>query len=105
MLFDEADKLQKEILVFLNKQGGAYRQIKNVGTIQKNILTALATGRYFYDKSAFVCWTFINDVLFVQEAAGDLSKIRRVLRKQIKKGMSWNRPERNKVIFSATKRS
>lgn len=105
MSFDEADRLLKEILVFLHKQGGAYRQIKNVGVIQKNILTALAIGRFFYDQKSFVCWSFRGDLLHVDEAAGDLKTIRRILRKQIKIGMSWDRPERKRSIYRPDKRS
>ena len=105
MSFDEADRLLKEILVFLHRQGGGYRQIRDVGGLQKNILIALATGRFFYDQNSFVCWIFNGDLLHVQEAAGDLKAIRRILRQQIRTGVSWARPERNRSIYRPDKRS
>ena len=105
MTFEQADRLLREILIFLNRQGGSYRQITNVGKIQETILTALATGRFFYDQTSFVCWSFTGEHLHIEHAAGDLAVIRRVVRKLIKQGLSWERPARNRVINKPRKRS
>lgn len=101
--FEEADEKLKKILIFLKRQGGAYKQIRNVGTMQTIILNALKNGTYSFDDTHFVCWRYLDGVLIVDDAAGDLSKIRRVMRKNIKKGIGWLNQKTGRLIYSSQK--
>lgn len=106
LTFEEADDLLKRILVFLKKQGGPYTRITDVGNKQRVILSALARGHFYFDNETFVCWEFFGDLMHVHEAAGKLTTIRRVLRKNIKQGLSFYRHNRNnyRLVSSAKKR-